>query len=619
MSTTPAGAPELAELVSRAEAWASADPDPATAAELREVLAHAADPEGSPARDAARQELADAFAGTLQFGTAGLRAALGPGPNRMNRVTVRRAAAGVAAFLHGKVAGPAAGAADGTRPRAVVGYDARTNSDVFAEETAAVFTAAGIEAYLMPSALPTPVLAYALQALGADAGVMVTASHNPPQDNGYKVYLGGRAVDEAGRGAQIVAPVDAEIAALIDAAGPVGAIPLAQSGWTTLPAGIAADYRDAVVRLADPGLFPARELTIVLTPLHGVGGETAAGVLRAAGFEDVSLVREQAEPDPAFPTVAFPNPEEAGALDLAVEAAQAAGADLVIANDPDADRCAVAAPDPASGEWRMLRGDEVGALLGSHMVRRLGRGQGLTDDAAPAAAADASPAASPAAPPAAEAEPGGPVFANSIVSSRLLSRIAASAGIAHRETLTGFKWISRVPGLVYGYEEALGYCVAPALVKDKDGISAALLVAEMAAEAKAQGQTLFDRLDALHVLHGVHLTDQLSVRVADLGLLEAMMSRLRQDPPASFADSPVETAVDLSEGSEQLPPTEGLLWATRDATRVIIRPSGTEPKLKCYVEVIRPVDSSAELAEARQAARQALDSALDDVREALGL
>lgn len=617
MSTSPASTSGLAELVSRAEAWAAADPDPATAAQLRETLARAAEPEGSPARDAARQELADAFAGVLQFGTAGLRAALGPGPNRMNRVTVRRAAAGLAAFLLGKVAGTGPGAAGGSRPRAVVGYDARTNSDVFAAETAAVFTAAGLEAYLMPSALPTPMLAYALQALGCDAGVMVTASHNPPQDNGYKVYLGGRAVDEAGRGAQIVAPVDAQIAELIDAAPPVGAIALAADGWTVLPASVAADYRDAVVRLALPELFPARELKIVLTPLHGVGGETAEAVLRAAGFQDVSLVREQAEPDPAFPTVAFPNPEEAGALDLALEAARAAGADLVIANDPDADRCAVAAPDPASGEWRMLRGDEVGALLGSHMVRRLGRGQGLTDDAAPAAAADASPAASPAAPPA--AEPTGPVFANSIVSSRLLARISASAGIAHRETLTGFKWISRVPRLVYGYEEALGYCVAPELVKDKDGISAALLAAEMAAEAKAQGQTLFDRLDALHVLHGIHLTDQLSVRVADLGLLEAMMTRLRQDPPASFADSPVETAVDLSEGSEQLPPTEGLLWATRDATRVIIRPSGTEPKLKCYVEVIRPVDSSAELAEARQAARQAMDAALDDVREALGL
>jgi phosphomannomutase len=613
MSTIPAGTPDLAELSHRAETWAAADPDPATAAQLRETLARAHDPEPSVARDAALQELSDAFCGTLQFGTAGLRAALGPGPNRMNRVTVRRAAAGLAEFLMRRVGAAASGgtassgagsqgaASDGgtatsdsaARPRAVVGYDARINSDVFAAETAAIFTAAGIDAYLMPSALPTPVLAYALQALGCDAGVMVTASHNPPQDNGYKVYLGGRAVDEAGRGAQIVSPIDAEISELIDQAGPVESIALAERGWTVLPASIAADYRDAVVHLAKPGLFPARDLKVVLTPLHGVGGETALSVLRDAGFTDVTIVEEQAEPDPAFPTVAFPNPEEPGALDLALEAARAQGADLVIANDPDADRCAVAAPDPATGEWRMLRGDEVGALLGAHVVQRLELPEGSGDPSV--------------------------VFANSIVSSRLLARIAEAAGLSHRETLTGFKWISRVPGLVYGYEEALGYCVAPRLVKDKDGVSAALLVAEMAAAAKAEGQTLFDRLDALHVLHGVHLTDQLSVRVADLGLLDAMMSRLRHDPPASFADSPVETEVDLSEGTETLPPTEGLAWLTRDATRVIIRPSGTEPKLKCYFEVIRPVDNSAELAEAREAARTALDAAMNDVREALGL
>lgn len=600
MSTIPAGAPDLTDLARRAEEWAATDPDPSTAAQLRETLARAHDAEPSLARDAALQELADAFCGTLQFGTAGLRAALGPGPNRMNRVTVRRAAAGLAAFLVRRVSGTAVGAAhDGAgsppaaRPRAVVGYDARTNSDVFAQETAAIFTAAGIDAYLMPSALPTPVLAYALQALGCDAGVMVTASHNPPQDNGYKVYLGGRAVDDAGRGAQIVAPIDAEISELIGQIGPVGSIALADGGWTVLPASIAADYRGAVVRLAKPGLFPARELKIILTPLHGVGGETALGVLRDAGFADVTLVSEQAQPDPAFPTVTFPNPEEPGALDLAFEAARAAGADLVIANDPDADRCAVAAPDPATGEWRMLRGDEVGALLGSHVVQRLDLPEGSTDPSL--------------------------VFANSIVSSRLLARIAGAAGLAHRETLTGFKWISRVPGLVYGYEEALGYCVAPGLVKDKDGISAALLIAELAAEAKAHGETLFDRLDALHVRHGVHLTDQLSVRVADLGLLDAMMTRLRLDPPASFADSPVETAADLAQGSDELPPTEGLLWVTRDSTRVIVRPSGTEPKLKCYFEVIRPVDNSAELTEARQAARHALDAAVNDVREALGL
>ncbi|MEA5456640.1 phospho-sugar mutase [Sinomonas sp. JGH33] len=592
MSSLPEG---FEGLSATARAWADADPDPETAEQLRSLLAQAGE-----GHAAALQELADAFGGTLQFGTAGLRAALGPGPNRMNRVVVRRAAAGLAAFLAQRVGVPAQGAgkpddgapAHARGPRAVVGFDARKNSDVFALETAAIFTAAGIETFLMPAPLPTPVLAYALRALGCDAGVMVTASHNPPQDNGYKVYLGGRAVDDDGRGAQIVSPVDGEIAALIDAVGPIAGVPLAESGWTVLSPSVAADYRSAVVGLARPDLFPARDLRIVLTPLHGVGGSTALDVLREAGFGNVTLVTAQAEPDPEFPTVAFPNPEEPGALDLALEAARDIGADVVLANDPDADRCAVAAPDPETGEWRMLRGDEVGALLGAHIVRRLEE----------TASGDSRG-----------------VFANSIVSSRLLGEIAQAAGIGHRETLTGFKWISRVPGLVYGYEEALGYCVAPNLVKDKDGISAGLLVAELAADAKAHGESLFDRLDALHVRHGVHLTDQLSVRVADLGLLDAMMVRLRQDPPAGFADSPVETAVDLSLGSDDLPPTEGLLWITRDETRVIVRPSGTEPKLKCYLEVIRPVDSSAELAAERQAARQTMDAALEDVREALGL
>ncbi|WP_138443670.1 phospho-sugar mutase [Sinomonas susongensis] len=588
MSTSPA---ELEDLRARAEAWAAADPDPETAAQLRATLEQAAEGQA-----AASQELADAFGGALEFGTAGLRAALGPGPNRMNRVVVRRAAAGVAEFILRSVSGHPSG----DRPRAVVGFDARKNSHAFAVETAAIFTAAGIQTFLMPEALPTPVLAYALLALDCDGGVMVTASHNPPQDNGYKVYLGGRACDDGGRGAQIVAPIDAAIAELIDAVGAVGDIPLAESGWTVLTPNIAAEYRTSVAGLARPDLFPARDLRIVLTPLHGVGGTTALGLLREVGFADVTVVEQQALPDPGFPTVAFPNPEEPGALDLAFETARSVDADIVIANDPDADRCAVAVPDPATGEWRMLHGDEVGALLGAHIASRLG----------PADAGHQS---------ADGLDAPGHVFANSIVSSRLLGRIAQAAGIEHRETLTGFKWISRVPGLTYGYEEALGYCVAPELVKDKDGISAALLIAELAADAKAHGESLLDRLDALQVLHGVHLTDQLSVRVADLGLLDAMMVRLRENPPAAFAESPVETTVDLSEGSTELPPTEGLVWVTRDATRVIVRPSGTEPKLKCYLEVIRPVDSSAELADAQTAARVAMDAALEDVREALGL
>lgn len=574
----------LNQLLTDAREWASHDPDPTTSAALLELTDLASGGDAG-----AVQELGDSFNGTLQFGTAGLRAALGPGPNRMNRVVVRRAASGLAAFLTEVVAA----AAPGTRPRVVVGFDARYNSDIFAEETAAIFTAAGIETFLMPAALPTPLLAYAVRALDCDGGVMVTASHNPPQDNGYKVYLGRHAVTESGRGSQIVAPYDAQIAEKIADVGTLASIDLAAAGWTVLPSSIATDYEAAMAGLVDAEHFPSRDLKIVLTPMHGVGGETAVSVLNAAGFTDVTLVAEQAEPDPDFPTVAFPNPEEPGALDLALAAAADLGADIVLANDPDADRAAVAAVDPATGAWRMLRGDEVGALLGAHIVARMAAGAGE--------------------------EPRAGVFANSIVSSRLLSRIAAAAGYAHEETLTGFKWISRVPGLTYGYEEALGYCVAPDLVRDKDGISAAVLIAELAATAKAEGKTIFDTLDELYLVYGLHASDQLSIRVADLGLLDAMMNRLRVNPPEAFGGSGVEIFTDLAEGSESLPPTDGLLYLTRDQSRVIIRPSGTEPKLKCYLEVIQAVESAAELPAARQAARTSLDDVLRDVREALGL
>lgn len=586
----------LEQLIRDARQWADEDPDPATSATLHDLLTLASEGDA-----VAAQELGDSFSGTLQFGTAGLRAALGPGPNRMNRVVVRRAAAGLAAFLVEAVGA----ASPGTRPRAVVGFDARHNSDIFARETAAIFAAAGIEAFLMPAALPTPILAYAVCALDCDGGVMVTASHNPPQDNGYKVYLGRHAVPESGRGAQIVAPYDAEIAAKIDAVGPLSSIVLAGDGWTVLPESIAADYEAAVAGLVDREHFPARDLKIVLTPMHGVGGDTAVSVLKAAGFDDVTLVAEQARPDPDFPTVAFPNPEEPGALDLALAAAEELGADIVLANDPDADRAAVAALDPATEAWRMLRGDEVGALLGAHTVARLAAKAGEAGKTGETAKAGDDGVEG--------------VFANSIVSSRLLSRIAATAGYAHQETLTGFKWISRVPGLLYGYEEALGYCVAPDLVRDKDGISAAVLIAEMAAAAKAEGKTVFDTLDELYLVHGLHASDQLSIRVADLGLLDAMMNRLRVNPPEAFGGSAVEVFTDLAEGSEALPPTDGLLYLTRDQSRVIIRPSGTEPKLKCYLEVIQAVESAAELPAARQAARTSLDNVLRDVREALGL
>ncbi|GAA1345257.1 phospho-sugar mutase [Arthrobacter roseus] len=568
-------------ILAAAQQWAEADPDPATQQELLDLLVQVSD--AGPASAVALLDIEDRFSGTLEFGTAGLRAPLGAGPMRMNRVVVRHTASGVARFLTDAVR-------EGGPPRAVIGFDARHNSDVFALDTAAVFAAAGITTFLLPSALPTPVLAYAVRALDCDGGVMVTASHNPPQDNGYKVYLGGRAVEESGRGSQIVSPYDARIAVCIQDARDGGSIELADDGWTVLPDVIVTDYVASVTALARPALYPERDLKIVLTPLHGVGGATAIQVLESAGFDDVLLVAEQADPDPDFPTVDFPNPEEPGALDLALKAAADVGADIVLANDPDADRAAVAALDTATATWRMLRGDEVGALLGAHMVARLGN------------------------------EPGSavPVFANSIVSSRLLASIAAEAGYAHVETLTGFKWISRVPHLSYGYEEALGYCVAPDLVKDKDGISAALLIAELAAHTHAAGRTLFDLLDDLALSHGLHLSDQLSVRVEDVDLLGTMMDRLRNEPPSSFAGSPVENVVDLVAGTAQLPPTDGMLYLTQNRTRVIVRPSGTEPKLKCYLEVIENT-ADGDVGAARSRARNTMDTALADVRAALGL
>lgn len=577
------------DLFTRAEAWAAEDPDPATAAELLALL------EAAHTDDAAAAELADRFSGTLAFGTAGLRAALGAGPNRMNRVVVRHTAAGVARYLLDAAAGAYI-------PRAVVGFDARYNSDVFAEETAAIFTAAGIETFLMPALLPTPVLAWAVRALGCEAGVMVTASHNPPQDNGYKVYLGGRAVSDSGQGAQIVAPMDAGIAERIAATGPLAGIELADAGWTVLPAAgepddVQARYLESITALV-PADASEREhragLRIVLTPMHGVGGDTMSRALATAGFTDVRLVPEQAEPDPDFPTVAFPNPEEPGAIDLALDLARATTADLVIANDPDADRCAAAINDPQTG-WRMLSGDEVGALLGVHIAARM---------AASGPGATAS---------------GTPVFANSIVSSRLLARIAAAAGIAHAETLTGFKWISRVPGLSFGYEEALGYCVAPELVRDKDGMSAALLLAEFAARLQAVGRTLSDELDALALEHGLHATDQLSVRVASLDELGTLMARLRSRAPESLGGSAVDIASDLAPGSAALPPTDAMAFTTADASRVIVRPSGTEPKLKCYLEVIEPVASAGDLPAARLRAQNRLARVRADTGAALGL
>lgn len=542
---------ELSELLAAGRAWAADDPDPVTRAEVEHLCAAAE----SGDADAAT-ELADAMAGMLEFGTAGLRGRLGGGNNRMNRAVVIRAAAGLTAYLRTAT----------SAPFVVIGYDARHNSDVFARDTAAVVVGAGGRAAVLPRTMPTPVLAYAIRYLGADAGVMVTASHNPPEDNGYKVYLGD--------GSQIVSPVDALIAEQIAAVTSVASVPLAADGWETLDDALWVDYVRDAAKVVKHGA--AADLTVVHTALHGVGTETVMAAFAAAGFEAPLVVESQAEPDPSFPTVTFPNPEEPGAIDAAIELAEQTSPDVVIANDPDADRCAAAVAGP--GGWRMLRGDEVGALLGSHLLAK-GVAAGVLPD---------SPEC---------------VFANSIVSSRLLSAMARTAGVRHEETLTGFKWISRVPGLRFGYEEALGYCCDPAAVRDKDGISAALLVAELAAELRADGKGLLDRLDELALAHGVYATDSFSVRVSDLSLIAAVMQRLRQNPPAVIAGREVTTVHDLAAGDGGLPPTEGLRYYVADdsgdGSRVIVRPSGTEPKLKVYLEVIEPVADADDLAPAR--------------------
>ena len=580
--------PDTADLLARARTWLAEDPDPDTRSELADLLASAEGP-AEEQQCAAWSELAERFAGTLQFGTAGLRGEMGAGPMRMNRAVVIRAAAGLAAYVGKRAPGGLV----------VIGYDARHKSYDFARDTAAVVVAAGLRAVLLPGPLPTPVLAFAVRHLDAAAGVMVTASHNPPRDNGYKVYLGGEL-----EGAQIVPPHDAGIAAEIDAVAALADVSLAADGWEVPDRDAVLDpYLARAAGLVDPG--SPRELSVVYTPMHGVGRDTFLAAFERAGFPAPAIVAAQADPDPDFPTVGFPNPEEPGAMDLAFETAKALGPDIVIANDPDADRLAVAVPDADSPSgWRMLRGDEVGALLAAHIVNKPAVNKPAVNKQAVNKQAEGT-------------------FATTIVSSSLLSRIAAAAGLGYAETLTGFKWISRAPGLRYGYEEALGYCVDPDAVRDKDGISAALLLAELAAGLKAAGRTLGDLLDELALGHGLHATDQLAVRVADLRLIAAAMARLREQPPVALAGLRVDSADDLEQGSADLPPTDGLRYrlsgAGVDSARVVVRPSGTEPKLKCYLEVVVPVASADGLAGARSAAAGLLAALKRDLSAAAGI
>jgi len=563
--TNAAGAERLA----LAEAWLAQDPDPETRAELAALV------DGAKAGDAAAAEqLADRFDTRLAFGTAGLRGEIAAGPNRMNRVLVSQAAAGLAAYLLER-------ARPGETPSVVIGYDGRKNSAVFARDSAEIMAGAGVRAVLLPQLLPTPVLAFAVRHLDATAGVMVTASHNPPNDNGYKVYLGG----EHG-GSQIVSPADAEIAAAIHHVAASTTVPdLPRGEFETASEEVADEYVRQTALVADA---PAAQPRVVYTAMHGVGWETAARVLAVAGFDAPAIVSAQISPDPAFPTVAFPNPEEPGAMDLSFAEAREVGAELIIANDPDADRLAIAIPDASSAEgYRRLSGNEVGLLLGWRAARR---------------AADVS----------GDSGSDG-TLACSIVSSPGLEAVANAYDLDFEATLTGFKWISRATNLVFGFEEALGYLVNPETVRDKDGISAAVAFLSLAAALKAEGRTIADHLDEFVERFGCFDSSQVSIRVTDLSRIGEIMSRLRAEPPSSVGGIRVERIEDLADGFGALPPSDVLRIVLEGGARVMVRPSGTEPKLKVYIDAVGTEGSVEERRAAASAAVAALEAGMREL------
>jgi phosphomannomutase len=560
------------DMRARLAAWLAEDPDERDRAEL-EALAV----DGS---EQAAAELADRFNGRLEFGTAGLRGAVAAGPNRMNRAVVRGTTAALAGWLAGPgraMVGPGAAEAG-----VVIGHDARHRSDEFADEAARVLAGAGIRVHLLPGPQPTPLLAFAVRHLRAAAGIMITASHNPPADNGYKLYLSD--------GAQIVPPADVEIESAIRALGPLSQVRLAPPDSPLIVAlgdEVAAAYLDQVCAVS-PAPPDAAWLRFVYTPLHGVAGRLAMRAFEQAGFTAPDVVAAQEAPDPDFPTVAFPNPEVPGALDLALAQARRSGADLVLANDPDGDRLAVAAPDPqAPSGWRTLTGDQVGALLGAYLLGQRAE------------------------------HPESRLVVTTIVSSTMLSRIAAAAGAQYAETLTGFKWIVRAgdtrPGseFILGYEEALGYSVRQ-VVRDKDGIGAALALLGLAARARSGGESLLEAYDALEIAHGVHLTAQITV---DTTTPVDVMARLRAAAPARFGDAAVVSTTDLTGGTWNLPSADVLSF-TLSGARVVIRPSGTEPKIKAYLEVVEPVFSG-RLDQARRAAAARLEPLREAVRALL--
>ena len=513
-------------LLAEVRAWIEDDPDPQTAAYLSDLLD--ADDELT---------LRKYFAGFLEFGTAGLRGPIGPGPSCMNQAVVGRTAAGLVKFMQER-----------SLTSVVIGRDARHGSEIFEKISAEIFSGAGFKVSVLPRPLPTPVLAFAVNELGADVGVMVTASHNPGSDNGYKVYLGGVVDGVTYRGSQIISPADKQISTHIKS---IQSLKLVKrdTSWQVLDEDIVEKYVERTKVLAPrPG-----DLKIVYTAMHGVGTKTLQRVFHRAGFPSLILVESQAQPHPDFPTLPFPNPEELGALDLALDTARTFDADLLIANDPDADRCSVAIKG-RDNTWRALRGDEIGAILGEVMAKSAQSG----------------------------------TLANSIVSSSILSKVAAHHKLNFEETLTGFKYIAKIPNLVFGYEEAIGFCVDSLTVNDKDGISAALLMAQIATDLKNDGKTLDDLLDEIWKTYGFHATEQISIRVNDLALISTLMTKLRSNSASEIAGFKVLAMEDLLKPNNSLPPTDGLRFTLEQNIRIIIRPSGTEPKIKCYIEIVDP-------------------------------
>jgi phosphomannomutase len=539
----------LETLIARAKSWQAQDPDAETKAELQALIL-AGDEQG----------LADRFSQRLGFGTAGLRGELGAGPNRMNRVLVAQAAVGIARYLK----------ANFDDPSCVIGFDARKNSDVFAKDSAEILVGLGVRAYLYDSLVATPMVAFAVRELGCSAGIMVTASHNPPADNGYKVF--------DFTGSQIIPPMDALIASEIDKfADSESVIDLVRSsGYSSVPTSISVDYLQGVSGLMNRH-SDRKSLKIVYSAMHGVGAEFIEKIFDFAGMDPLIPVATQHKPDGTFPTVAFPNPEEPGAMDKSIETAKANEADLVLANDPDADRLCVAYKD-ATGDYIQLSGDDLGLLLAEELAGRAKR-EGVSG-----------------------------TLACSIVSSSAIQKVAEHYGLDFTQTLTGFKWVGRVPNLIFGYEEALGYCVDSKRVKDKDGLSAALVVADIATTLAASGYTIGDQLEKLGARDGYFASDQISIRVKDLSIIENLMKRLR-DNPIKELDGQSVVVTDYLKGWGNLPGTDAIQLDLADGRRVIVRPSGTEPKLKCYLLAVseQSQESQSKLASLKAAMQKVLD------------